>query len=325
MISTRTLIDASESVKSMSTLVSNKYIVPPPFFSPVRASRYPNLHCTTQRGVYVTQTPHAEYFKNNTTGNILLSITRLTSQTRRHYLNNNGLIKKLTWPKQRKVTNPKLIIGGIILINTAVFCAWKYATFLGQHYHDWWLYSFMTKNLLMGVDNVKAGRWWTMITANFSHSNPWHLVLNCFVLWSFGPPILGYIGVNQFLLVYLASGFSGSLAHLFYHYVIKPRTIDRRFSPVIHSQGASACIMGITTIFALRNPFETVILFIIPMPAILAVGLFAAYDIYNSWNPGRNLIDSSAHLGGALFGALYYWTRLRPRKTRVIRAGRFKI
>ncbi|CAG8487689.1 7757_t:CDS:2 [Ambispora gerdemannii] len=296
MISTKTLNDARENVKSISTLVSNKYIVPSPLSSLPHASRYLNLYCTTQR----------------------------SAQTQRHYVTNR-FSRNLIWPNRRKEINSKLIIGGIILINAAVFGAWKYAMFLGQYYRDWRLYSFMTKNLLMGINNIKAGRWWTMITANFSHSNPWHLVLNCFVFWSFGPAILGLIGVKQFVLVYLASGLSGSLAHLFYHYKIRPRTIDRRFLPVTHSQGASACVIGIITIFALKNPFETVILFIIPMPAIAAIGLFAAYDIYNSWHPGRNLVDSSAHLGGALFGALYYWTRLRPKTRGIIRAGRFKI
>ena len=70
--------------------------------------------------------------------------------------------------------------------------------------------------------------------------------------------------------------------------------------------------MGISTVFALMFPWETLIVLFVPAPAIVVVAGYVAYDAYSAWKQSGGRIDSGAHLGGAVFGAGYYLLRLRP-------------
>jgi membrane associated rhomboid family serine protease len=72
--------------------------------------------------------------------------------------------------------------------------------------------------------------------------------------------------------------------------------------------------MGMTMLYAFLRPFEPVLLFfIIPMPVIVAVGAFVAYDLYRAVTHRQGNIGSAGHIGGAIAGTLYYFLKIRGR------------
>jgi membrane associated rhomboid family serine protease len=72
--------------------------------------------------------------------------------------------------------------------------------------------------------------------------------------------------------------------------------------------------MGMTILYAFIRPFEPVLLFfIIPMPVIVAVGAFVAYDLYRAVTHRQGNIGSAGHIGGAIAGTLYYFLKIRGR------------
>ena len=72
------------------------------------------------------------------------------------------------------------------------------------------------------------------------------------------------------------------------------------------SLGASGCISGLITNFALMFPRATIHVFIVPVPAWLCVTGLATYDLYTCYR-GRGMIDAAGHLGGGMGGILYYF------------------
>ncbi|CAO3594998.1 unnamed protein product [Absidia cylindrospora] len=86
-----------------------------------------------------------------------------------------------------------------------------------------------------------------------------------------------------------------------------------RSPPNMGSLGASGSVMGLTTFFACAFPKATfLVFFVIPMPAIAVVGLFAAYDVYKATTLNTGIVDSAAHIGGVSYGAAYWFLRVKP-------------
>jgi membrane associated rhomboid family serine protease len=51
----------------------------------------------------------------------------------------------------------------------------------------------------------------------------------------------------------------------------------------------------------------------IQVPAIVGIGGFVAYDVYMASTGQQGKVDSAGHVGGALFGVLYWLLRVRGR------------
>lgn len=62
---------------------------------------------------------------------------------------------------------------------------------------------------------VADGAWWQLVTSNFTHVEIWHVALNLFALYAFGPALEGIIGRARFLAVYLLGGLASSVLVLF--------------------------------------------------------------------------------------------------------------
>lgn len=58
---------------------------------------------------------------------------------------------------------------------------------------------------------VADGAWWQLLTSAFTHVEIWHVAMNMFALFLFGPALEGIIGRARFLAVYLVSGLAGSV------------------------------------------------------------------------------------------------------------------
>ncbi|RKO91130.1 hypothetical protein BDK51DRAFT_13696, partial [Blyttiomyces helicus] len=108
-----------------------------------------------------------------------------------------------------------MVIWGLIGVNAVVFCFWQLG-FNERARGDSRLLRFMSENFLLSVNSVMSGRWWTMLTCNFSHNEVWHLGLNMFMLYTFGPAVMPILGPMGFLSLYVIAGLSSSVASLLF-------------------------------------------------------------------------------------------------------------
>ena len=175
-----------------------------------------------------------------------------------------------------------------------------------MHFKDGRIIQFMSSNMCVSFDALRSGRLWTLISSSVTHKDLMHLLINMVVLYSFGPVVLGTLGLRAFGAFYLGTAGISSLGHAAY-YRLKQSKSDP-YSSYVSACGASGVITGMTTFFALSNPTATVTLFfLIPVPALVAVGGFVAYDFYRAASGHTGGVSSSGHLGGAAAGAAYYW------------------
>jgi membrane associated rhomboid family serine protease len=155
---------------------------------------------------------------------------------------------------------------------------------------------------LLGFDaNGFRAQWWGPLTYMFVHAGFWHLALNMYTLWAFGPRVEHAMGTSAFVPFYLWSGLGGVALHWLWR-------------PGALLVGASAAIFGVMFAYARRWPDEEVYFFgVVPMRMkwllwfMVAVNLgLGALSLVN----GDAGIDSQpvaylAHLGGILFAWLY--------------------
>jgi len=170
------------------------------------------------------------------------------------------------------------------------------------------LISFQGFNNYTLIDRLKHSpsreangkEYYRLLTSGFLHADWVHLLINMFVLYSFGNYIESYIisifgnpmGKIVYLLMYLLNIIIANI----------PTMVRQKHNPSFSSIGASGAVSGIIFIFILLNPWAILYLFfIIPVPAIIA-GI--GYLIYSSYaaNKGHGRLDHSAHFAGAIAG-----------------------
>src|ERR671914_335037 len=141
--------------------------------------------------------------------------------------------------------------------------------------------------------------WWTPITYMFVHAGLWHLALNMYTLWIFGPRIEHVWGTKRFVGFYLWCGLGGVLAHALF---------GPSGSALV---GASAAIFGVMLAFAWQWPREEIYLFgVLPMRVSVLVALLAGINLLQgvaaaaSGSVGSG-VAYLAHLGGFAFAFLY--------------------
>jgi membrane associated rhomboid family serine protease len=153
-------------------------------------------------------------------------------------------------------------------------------------------------------NRVIHGEIWRLVTCAFLHSETqvFHIIMNMLVMWWFGSEVEEIYGPKEFLATYLAAAVFSSLAYVGYEYAVNaahPHT----------AVGASGAITTMMVLFALHFPTRTLLfMMIIPMPAILLVALYVLMDVFHIMGAGggEKNVAFAAHLGGALFGFLYF-------------------
>lgn len=153
------------------------------------------------------------------------------------------------------------------------------------------------------VREHSAKEHYRLVTSGFVHGGWVHLLINMFVLYSFGELIEYHFvqffgptfGIVYFVLVYLLTIVCASL----------PSYFKRRNQSEYMAVGASGGVSGIVFIFILLYPWEYLMLYaIIPIPAIIGGILYLWYSSYASKNK-QDRIDHEAHFYGALFGVVF--------------------
>ncbi|MEP6647442.1 MAG: rhomboid family intramembrane serine protease [Saprospiraceae bacterium] len=163
-------------------------------------------------------------------------------------------------------------------------------------------YAFIDKLKHSPAREFSLNEYYRLLTSGFIHADWTHLIINMFVLYSFGEFIEGYIvsefgkpgGGVIFLILYLLNIILANI----------PTYIRHKHNPGFSSIGASGAVSGIIFIFILLRPWSMLSLFFfIPVPAII-VGV--GYLIYSSWaaNKEQGRLDHSAHFAGAISGMM---------------------
>ena len=189
----------------------------------------------------------------------------------------------------------------IIALNIAVFFMWH----MGGSEHS----RFMIHNFLVSWNSLEAGRYWTLLTSVFSQIAVWHILINMFVLYTFGRVLEKVLGSRLFIILYLFCGIISS-------YVFAWTSNFILHQPRLAALGASGAIMGIVLVFALMYPrWRLYLLALIPVPALPGALAFMAFDvagfIWQMHGDDPIPLAHAAHLGGAISGILFYYLYIR--------------
>jgi len=126
-----------------------------------------------------------------------------------------------------------------------------------------------------------------------------HLAFNMIFLYWLGGDIAEIYGVRRFLVLYLGGAAACALAYAGIGFATGETDV-----PAI---GASGAIMAVAVVAAHYFPTRTVMfMFFLPMPLWMLVTLYVGLDLYFPLAGLRPWIGSAGHLGGALFGLLFY-------------------
>lgn len=129
-----------------------------------------------------------------------------------------------------------------------------------------------------------------------------------YAFFGFGAVIENMLGTRRFLRFYLLAGITASLSHI----IVSAFLIHDSSLPAL---GASGAVSGVILLFSLMFPQERILLLgFIPVPAIFASFLIVGLDVWGlleQTKGGTLPIGHGAHLGGALYGLVYYFLSVR--------------
>lgn len=142
-------------------------------------------------------------------------------------------------------------------------------------------------------------QYYRFITGGLVHADYMHLGFNMLTLWFFGRNIeiiFQQLFGNKiyFLLFYVLALIVSDI----------PSYIRHRNNYSYRSIGASGAVSAVVFAAILFQPWATILVFVIPMWAILYGVLFLGYSVYMSRRGGDG-INHDAHFWGAIFGVLF--------------------
>jgi len=157
----------------------------------------------------------------------------------------------------------------------------------------------------------------TLFTSMFLHGGLSHLGGNMLFLYVFGDNVEDAMGHGKYLVFYLLCGLLAGLSH-----VVSTLFLGQNL--LIPSLGASGAISAVLAAYMRLFPGKRVhlwiFLFIVPVPAIIAVGVWFALQLVNGLGMlgGQQAGDVAyaAHIGGFVFGLLLtgFFTRERRKR-----------
>jgi membrane associated rhomboid family serine protease len=148
---------------------------------------------------------------------------------------------------------------------------------------------------------------WTFVSYMFVHAGLLHLLVNMLMLYVFGTAVESRMGSRQFIAYYLFSGVGAAVFSL----------LMAGIMPVSAFVGASGAVLGVAVAFAYFWPDAELIVFPLPFPIkarTLVIGLIVL-DIVASRLWPNDGIAHLAHVGGALFGYLFFRVQSLSRRS----------
>lgn len=164
----------------------------------------------------------------------------------------------------------------------------------------------LTETFVFDTERVSDGEVWRLFTSMFLHGGLFHLFFNMLFLYMAGPRLEEVYGTREFVLIYLFGGlFAGA-----FRYSVQVAGL----APPSLALGASGALAALLVIYAFRWPHQKVLfLMVIPMPIWLLAAGYVAVSAAGGFGdaPARGPVGGIghlAHLGGAIFGFLYFQT-----------------
>jgi membrane associated rhomboid family serine protease len=141
---------------------------------------------------------------------------------------------------------------------------------------------------------------WTFFSYMFVHAGLLHLLGNMFMLFVFGTAVESRMGSRAFIFYYLLCGVGGAVFSL----ALSLSSI-MSVGPMV---GASGAVLGVALAFAMYWPDAELIVFPLPIPirARTLVALLIGMDVLFAFLSPNDGIAHLAHVGGVLFGYLYF-------------------
>src|SRR5205809_935627 len=139
----------------------------------------------------------------------------------------------------------------------------------------------MYEFLALSVEGFKHWYLWQLLTFQFMHVGPLHLLFNGFAIYVFGRDVEEALGRKLFLTLYFSSGVMGGLFQ-----ALAGLLFNGPFAAYV--VGASAGAFGLTAAFAMLFPERVLLLFfIIPLRAKYLLLLCAGLALFGIAVPSQ--------------------------------------
>ena len=152
--------------------------------------------------------------------------------------------------------------------------------------------------LILWPPAVQRGEYYRLVTYGLVHADGTHLLFNMFTLFFFGramePLYTSILGPFGFAIFYVL----GLLVS------ILPTWLANRDNTEYRSLGASGAVSAVLFAFILIAPWSMILVFFLPVPAIIFAVAYVGYSIYMD-RKGGGKINHSAHLWGAAYGVVF--------------------
>ena len=187
-------------------------------------------------------------------------------------------------------------VAPVTFILLAITCIVSFAAFSNPR---------LLERLLLWPPAVRRGQYDRLLTSGFVHADFAHLLFNMFTFFSFGAfierlftPRIGAIGYAAF---YASAIVVSAL----------PSYLRHQDDANYRSLGASGAVSAVLFAFILIKPWSMILIFVLPVPAIVFAIAYLGYTIYMD-RRNTDRINHSAHLWGAIYGVLFM-IALEPR------------
>lgn len=181
-----------------------------------------------------------------------------------------------------------------------------------------WRYPSLYEVLPLSMAVFQRGDYWQFFTYMFVHApfEGWfgfHLLMNMFVLWNFGPVVEGFLGAWRSVLLFICAGLAGAGAFILEQIISAEWRGITWVDPDTLIVGASASLFGWLAFLAWVRPRLKVMIFPLPIPMGLAwlMVLVTLFTVAMLFMPGKSEIGHAAHLGGAISGCIAGWIERR--------------
>ena len=168
----------------------------------------------------------------------------------------------------------------------------------------------------LSLPGLRNGYVWQLLTFQLLHAGWIHLLLNCWGIFVFGPPLEATLGKSRLATLYFISGIAGGALQILGS-VLSP---NRFGGPVV---GASAGVFGLIAAFTQLFPdarMTVLLFFVIPLRMTanrmltLAAVLTVAGVMFPHWILGAH-VAHAAHLGGLISGLIFIRLLMRQYRT----------
>lgn len=139
--------------------------------------------------------------------------------------------------------------------------------------------------------SIVNGQYWRLVTPIFLHAGLWHLGLNSYFLYIFGPQTERMFGTLRFTAIYLLSGIAGVIASFA---LMANRSLG--------ASGALFGLVGAQLVYFYRNRS-------VRRDAsrqLMNIAWMIGINLVIGFSPGTN-IDNWGHIGGLIGGLVLAW------------------